>query len=53
VLSRRAAALAAFSAALQAKPEFLHAHLGLARIYTELGDAERVREHLDRGLSAG
>lgn len=45
------AALAAYSAALRSKPDFLHAHLGLARVYTGLGNGERVREHLDRAFS--
>jgi hypothetical protein len=44
-------ALAAYASALHAKPDFLHAHLGLARLHAGLGDRERVREHLDRAFA--
>jgi hypothetical protein len=44
-------AIAGFSAALEVNPEFLHAHLGLAKVYTELGDVERAQHHLDRAYA--
>ncbi len=42
-----AAALAAYAAALRSKPDFLHAHLGLAALYAQLDDPERAQGHLD------
>jgi hypothetical protein len=41
------AAIATYAAALQIKPDFLHAHLGLAAIYTETGRPELAQAHLD------
>ena len=41
------AAVAAYTAALQTKADFLHAHLGLAAIHTQLDDLERAQAHLD------
>ena len=45
------AAVAAYAAALGIKPDFLHAHLGLAAIYTQLDDLLRAQEHLDRAYA--
>jgi hypothetical protein len=45
------AAVAAYAAALQVKPDFLHAHLGLAAIYTQLDDPMRAQAHLDRAYA--
>jgi tetratricopeptide (TPR) repeat protein len=44
-------AIASYTAALDVNPEFLHAHLGLAKIYTGLGDTERAQQHLDRAYA--
>ena len=44
------AAIAAYGAALAIKPEFLHAHLGLAKIYTAREDAELAERHFDRAF---
>jgi tetratricopeptide (TPR) repeat protein len=45
------AALAAYQTALQVKPDFLHAHLGLAAVHTSLDDPERAQQHLDRAYA--
>lgn len=45
------AAVAAYERALSAKPGFLHAHLGLAAIYEQNGEPERVRMHLDQAYA--
>jgi glutathione synthase/RimK-type ligase-like ATP-grasp enzyme len=45
------AAVEAYVSALARKPDFLHAHLGLAKIYTELDDITRAQQHLDRAYA--
>ena len=45
------AAIATYTSALQIKPEFLHAHLGLAAIYTQTERPELARAHLDRAYT--
>jgi tetratricopeptide (TPR) repeat protein len=45
------AAIATYTSALQIKPDFLHAHLGLAAIYTETGRPELAQAHLDRAYT--
>lgn len=45
------AAVATYTAALRAKPGFLHAHLGLAALYEERGDGDRARAHLDQAYA--
>lgn len=44
------AAIAAYDAVLAIKPDHLHAHLGLAKIYTAREDSERARYHFDRAF---
>lgn len=45
------AACAAYAAALAAQPGFLHAHLGLAKVYTARGDASTAQHHLDAAFA--
>ena len=45
------AAVATYASVLQIKPEFLHAHLGLARLYVERGEPDRAQQHLDRAYA--
>jgi glutathione synthase/RimK-type ligase-like ATP-grasp enzyme len=45
------AALAAHAAALEKQPGFLHAHLGLAKVYTARGDAGMAQLHLDQAFA--
>jgi Tfp pilus assembly protein PilF/glutathione synthase/RimK-type ligase-like ATP-grasp enzyme len=45
------AAIATYTSSLQIKPDFLHAHLGLAAIYTETGHPELAQAHLDRAYT--
>jgi len=45
------AAIATFESVLAIKPDFLHAHLGLAAIYTQSGRPERAPQHLDRAYA--
>jgi glutathione synthase/RimK-type ligase-like ATP-grasp enzyme len=40
-------AIATYGAALKAKPEFLHAHLGLAKIYVARDEPALAQQHLD------
>jgi glutathione synthase/RimK-type ligase-like ATP-grasp enzyme len=41
------AAIGAFDGALARRADFLHAHLGLAALYAQLGDDARAQRHLD------
>ena len=45
------AAIATYDAVIAQKPDFLHAHLGLARIYGERGDLVRMQAHFDRAFT--
>ncbi len=45
------ASLATYTSALQVKPGFLHAHLGLAAIYLRIGEPERAQGHLDQAYA--
>jgi hypothetical protein len=45
------AAVTGYEAALASKPEFLHAHLGLAKAYAQLDDPARGQAHLDRAFA--
>jgi glutathione synthase/RimK-type ligase-like ATP-grasp enzyme len=45
------AAIAIYTAVLEKKPDFLHAHLGLAKIYGARGDVARMQAHFERAFA--
>jgi tetratricopeptide (TPR) repeat protein len=45
------AAIATYEAVLALKPDFLHAHLGLAKLYGARNDVAQLQTHLDRAFA--
>ena len=45
------AALSTYASALEKQPGFLHAQLGLAKLYTSRGDMGTAQQHLDRAFT--